>query len=207
MDDYNITLDAHNVNSDNFSQASNTQRENENAILKREKLDKLDALAETLKGLTINDAIYDESDSSNANDAKGDTASEPKIVTHTSDRKKRKFTDNSNGDSQQKLLSNRTLTIITMAMDPQIDNNIATFSQTPHTIVTHLTKEVITDAAHRSAQVLQTPRHVIRTGRGGTNPENTPHDLSPPWDNSPVLIEGIGVSPTSGHSDILQVFN
>ena len=52
-DAYNITSDTHNVTVDNFSQTPNAQRENENAILTNEKGDKLDAPAETLKGLKI----------------------------------------------------------------------------------------------------------------------------------------------------------
>ena len=66
-----------------------------------EKQDKSNAIAEPLKGLTTNDAGYYESDPVNANDAKGDPASDPKISTYTSDGKKRKFTDTSNRDLQQ----------------------------------------------------------------------------------------------------------
>ena len=101
-------MDAHNVTAYTFSQKFNTQRENANAILKSEKLDKLDELAETLKELTINDTGYYLSDSANANDAKGYPASNQKIVNHTSDGKKRKFTDTSNRILEQKLLSNQT---------------------------------------------------------------------------------------------------
>ena len=44
-----------------------------------EKLDTSDKLAETLKGLTINDSEYYVSNSATTNDAKGDPASDPKI--------------------------------------------------------------------------------------------------------------------------------
>ena len=71
-------------------------------ILKSDKLDKLDALEEMLKGLTINDADYYESNSANANDAKGNPAIDLKIATHTSDGKKRKVMYTSNGYLQQK---------------------------------------------------------------------------------------------------------
>ena len=98
---HNITSDAHNVTVDTFSQTSNTQRDSKNIILKSDKLDKLDTMVETLKGLTINNAEYYESDSANANDAKGNPASDPKIATHTSDGKKIKVTYTSNGDLQQ----------------------------------------------------------------------------------------------------------
>ena len=98
---------------DTFNYTYNTQRENENKMLTSEKRDKSDALAEKLKGLTINNTGYYESDSSNANDEKGDPASYLKIATHTSDGKKIKVTDTSKGYLQPKLLSNRNLPIIT----------------------------------------------------------------------------------------------
>ena len=46
-----------------------------------------------LNNVTINDVGYYESDSENANDP----ARNPKVATHNSDRKKRKFKDTSNG--------------------------------------------------------------------------------------------------------------
>ena len=57
----NITLDAHNVSTDNFCQTPitpNTQGDNEKMILESERLNNPDAMAETLKGLTFNDAVY-----------------------------------------------------------------------------------------------------------------------------------------------------
>ena len=101
LDAHNINVYYHNVTVDNFSQTPNAQRENENTILKSEKIDKLDVLSKTLKGLKINDAGYYESGSANANGENGDTASNPKIATHTSDRNKIKFTDTSNKVLQQ----------------------------------------------------------------------------------------------------------
>ena len=56
----------------------NTQGENKNAILTSKRLDKLDALAETLDNLTINDAGYYVSDSSNVNDGKSDPEDQSK---------------------------------------------------------------------------------------------------------------------------------
>ena len=73
----------------------NTQEENENTILTSEKLNNSGALAETLKGLTINDAGYYYSDE---NDEKGDPASNAKVATHTNVGKKRKVTETSNGN-------------------------------------------------------------------------------------------------------------
>ena len=102
------------------------------------------AQAETLKGLTINNAGYYESDK---NDAKGNTASDTKLETHTSDEKKRKVTNTSNRNLQQKLLIKRTLPIITTTIDPQIPDRVATCEWTPCAITTPTTKGVIMDAA------------------------------------------------------------
>ena len=44
-DAHNITSDAHNVTVDNFSQTSNTKRENENRILTSVRQDILDVLS------------------------------------------------------------------------------------------------------------------------------------------------------------------
>ena len=59
----NIISDAHNVTVDTFFQTPvtpNTQQENENAILTSERLNNSVILVETLKGLTINnDGYYD----------------------------------------------------------------------------------------------------------------------------------------------------
>ena len=89
----------HNFTVDIFSQTPvtpNTQGQNENIILTSEKRNNLDALAETLKVLTINNSGYYESESANTNDAKGDPTSDQKVATHPSDRKKRKVTDTRN---------------------------------------------------------------------------------------------------------------
>ena len=93
-------------------------------------------LAETLKGLKIKDAGCYESESENANDAKGDSESDPKIDTHTSDVNKRKITDTSNGDLQQKLLINRSLPIITTMLDPWIDDRVVTYGTSLHKLMT-----------------------------------------------------------------------
>ena len=118
-----------------------------------EKLDKSDDLVETLKKLKINDAGYYVSDSANTNDAKGGPASDLKKTTQTSNGKKRKITDTRNRVLQQTLLSNRTLPIINMAMDPRIDNRIENCDGNPHTLAMPTTKEVITDAACSSGRL------------------------------------------------------
>ena len=127
MDDLDVTADT-------FSQTSNTQRENSNAILTSEMIDKSDELVEKLKDLTINDAEYYISDSANVNDAKGGPTSNPKAITHNSDGKKRKVTYTSNRILQQKILSSQTFSIITTTMDPRIRSMVTTSGGTPHTL-------------------------------------------------------------------------
>ena len=111
-------------------------------------------LAETLTRLTINDAGYYEPDSSNVNCAKGNPTSDVNMDTHTTDGKNRKITDTSKGDLQQTLLSNRTYSIITTTIDPQIDNMVANYGASLHKLATPQTMEVTLDATHRSAWIL-----------------------------------------------------
>ena len=94
-----------------------------------------------------------------------------------------------------------------MTMDPSIDNRIVNCGGNLLTITVPKTKEVITDGAHSNAQVIQTPMHVSRMGRYVTTSGDIPHAVSYSQANSPVLVGGIGVYPSSGHSGILQVFN
>ena len=135
-----------------------------------EKQNDSDALAETLKGLTINHAGYYEADLENVNDAKGGIAINSKVYIHTSDRKKIKVTNTSNEYLQEKLLSNRTFLIITTTIDPQIDYRVVTSGASMVKLVTSQTTEVITDAARINALVLCTPGNEIWTGRDGTTP-------------------------------------
>ena len=112
--------DSTNITTGRFIHTSNEQRENANAVFTSENLDKSDELVATLKDLTIKDAKYYELDTSTANDAQGGPTRNPKTVTHTCN-EKRKVTDTSNGDFEQKLLSNRTLPVIVPTMNLIID--------------------------------------------------------------------------------------
>ena len=69
------------------------------------------------------------------------------------------------------------------------------------------TKEVITDTACISVQILQTPGHVSSTVSNGTNPGNCDVAVRYPQDSRPVLIRCIRVLPTIGHSGSLEVLN
>ena len=82
-------MDIKNITVDTFFRSpvtTNTQGENINAILTSERQNSSDALAETMKVLTIKNAGYYNSDE---NDAEGDPKIDPKVSTHTSDGKKR----------------------------------------------------------------------------------------------------------------------
>ena len=86
---------------------TNTQGNNENVILTIERPNISDALVEIIIGSTINNAEYNELYSAKKNDAKGHPEIDPKVATHTSNRKKREVREISNGYLQHKLLSNR----------------------------------------------------------------------------------------------------
>ena len=149
----NIIFDAQNVTMDTFCQypvTTSTQGDNVNTILTSKKLNNSDALAETLKGLTIKDAGYYNSEK---NDAEGDPASDTKVATHNSDIWKTYFTDTdtSNRNLQQKSLINQTLLIITMTINPHILDRVVTCGGITHAHTTPITKEVLMDAARSSA--------------------------------------------------------
>ena len=55
-------------------------------------------------------------------------------------------------------------------------------------------------AKRAAARILRNPGHLSRTGRDGTMPRNGDVEISSPRDNAPVLIGGIVVPPTMGHS-------
>ena len=107
--------------------------------------------------MTINDAGYYESDSVNMNDTKGDIAIDQIVATHTSDGNKRKVTDNSNIYLKQKLLSNRTLPIISATIEPHIDDRVATSGASTTNLTTPNTTKVIIDIAGSNTQALRTP--------------------------------------------------
>ena len=90
-----LIADAKKFTADTFSHASNTKRENGNAIFTSENIDKSDELVDTVKKLTINNSGYYESNTVTANGAQGD------LTPHTS-----------NINVQQKLLSYQTIPIL-----------------------------------------------------------------------------------------------
>ena len=94
-------MDATNLTADTFSHASNTQRENENAIFTSENQDKSDDLSDVLKYFTINEVKYSVSNSATASDAQGNFTHDPKTGTNTINWKE-KVTNTRNGKLEQK---------------------------------------------------------------------------------------------------------
>ena len=104
-------------------------------------------------------------------------------------------------------MSDQTLLIITTTIGPWIENRVATSGVSPLKLKTPQTREATTDAAHKNARSIQTPRHVIRTGTDVTDPGNCDISVRYIQGNYPVLIGCIGVPPIRGHSGSLDVLN
>ena len=80
-------MDDNNVTANTFSNISNTQIDNANAIFTSEKLDKLENLTDTLKDFRINDSECYLSKSAASRDTQDNLTRNPKTVTYTSNRK------------------------------------------------------------------------------------------------------------------------
>ena len=164
----------------------------------------MDELIDTLKDLKINNAGYYSSNSATVNDAKGNPTSNPKTVTHTSDRKGN-FTDTSNGILQQKIPSNRALHVVVPRMDHRIDDRIAMIGIYSQTLSKPRTKKFVADVACGGAWVNRNPRHLIRTGRDGSTSGVTGMAVRSKPAPSPVLIGSPTIYPACGVSGSLQV--
>ena len=134
-------LDSHNITADNFSHASNTQRDNANTILTSEKLDKLYNLEETLKYLTINYDEYYISNSANINDANAILQAIPKQLLTLVKNRERLQTPAT--ELLKYLLRNRTFSVVLQTMNPRIDYRIVMIGGASHMISTPATEEVI----------------------------------------------------------------
>ena len=84
---------------------------------------------------------------------------------------------------------------------------IATFGPSTIMLATPHRTEFIRDTSCSSAWVFRNPRHVRRTDRDGTSPGKCDFAVWSPGDNRKVLIGGIKVSSTMGHSGILEFLN
>ena len=116
--------------------------------------------------MTINDAKYYESNTETTSDAQGNLTRNLETVIHTS-----------NGSFEQKLLSYRTIPILSLSMNPGIDKDIATNILGPKILLMPETKKVVVDVASGRAGTNRTPRQVIRTGVDGRTPGEICNDF------------------------------
>ena len=98
----------------------------------------MDELVDAVKNLKINDAVYYESNTSTASDAQCDITRNPEIVTYNN-KGNETVTYTSDGNFEQKLLSNRTIPVVFPTMNPRIDQRIAPIVLAPKTLWTPAT--------------------------------------------------------------------
>ena len=169
---------------------------NANGIFKSEKVDKSDELVDAVNNFTIKDTKYYESNTATGSDTQGDLTLNPEIVTHTS-----------NNNVEQKVLSNRTILVLTLTMNPVIDLEIALVVLVPQTLLTPATKEVVADVVSGGAWKNRTPRQVSRNGVDGSTPGYIRDDVSIIEHTYPFLIEVTGTFPPCGLNMNQQVAN
>ena len=79
-------------------------------------------------------------------DAQGDLTRNMETVTNTRNCNET-FTHTSNGDFEQKLLSNWTIPVVVPKINPRIDQRIAPIVLLPQMLLTPETNEVVAEAA------------------------------------------------------------
>ena len=191
---------------DIFSNTSNTQIENENAIFTSEKIDKSDELVEAVEDLTIDNAKYYESNTATASESQGYTTHNPETVTHTSNRNKT-VNQTSNRNHEPELLIKQTIPVIVLLMNPRTDKSNVSIVVVSHMVLTHTTKEVVTDTASGGAWVSRTPRKFRMTGVGRSTPCDILNAVRVNHDPYAVLIVIVSTSPQCGLNGSLQVSN
>ena len=92
--------------------------------------------------MTINNSKYYASNSANASDAQNNLTHNTETVTHTSNRKE-KITHTRNGNFEQKIFRNRTLSVVVLTMNPGIENRIAPIGGAYQILLTPVTKEFV----------------------------------------------------------------
>ena len=100
--------------------------------------------------MTIKDSEYSESYTDTASDAQGDLTHNLETVTHTSNGNET-VTHTNNGDFEKNLLSDRTIPVIVLTMNPGIEQIIAPIVVTPQALLVPAMKEVVADAASGGA--------------------------------------------------------
>ena len=109
----------------------------------------------------------------------------------------------SNGNCEQKLLSNRTLPVVVLTINPRIDDIIAPLGGASQALLIPATKEVVTDVASGGVWVNRSPQQVIQMVVYGSTPGDICNSISVEHAPSPVLIGSVTSSPPCGLSGIL----
>ena len=150
---------------------------------------------------TINDSAYYNSEE---DDSESDPNINPKVPTHTSDRKKIKVIDidTTNGSSPHKSLINRlipdNIPFIIPTIDPMTADGAATIGGNLHAHRTILSKEIATDVAQSAARIFKNPLVVNWKATDGNIPRDKKTVGTPPILTTPVWIgAGPSFSPTS----------
>ena len=108
-------------------------------------------------------------------------------VNHTNNRNER-VTHTSNGNFEQKLLSNRTIPVFPPVMNPGVDQGIAPVVLAPQMLLTPATNEVVADAVSGGAQKNMAPQKVSKTSVAGSTPYNIRDNVNVFEPPSSVLI-------------------
>ena len=166
-------------------------------IFKSEKLDQSDEMVDTGKNLKINDSKYYESNTATASDTHCDITLNPEKVTHTSNNNEA-VTHTSNIKFEQKLLSNRTIPFLPLAMNLRIGQGIEPILLVPQMILMPEMKEVVVSTASGSSWVNRNPRQVIWKGVDESTPRKTFRAVSLVEPPTPFLIGIVATYPPYG---------
>ena len=181
-------------------------REVATAIFISEKLDKLNELVDAVNNLTINNTKYFESNTATASDAQSDLTHNPETATCTSNCNETVH-HTSNGNFEQTILSNQTIPVVFLTMNPSIDQSIDPIVIAPQTLLMTTMKEVVSDAALGDAWVNKAMWQISWTGVNGSTPGNILNAFNIKHDLSPILIEMVSIYPPCGLDVSLRVAN
>ena len=98
---------------------------------------------------------------------------------------------------EQKLLSNWTIPVVVLTINPSIDQRIAPIVLAPQTLLTTATNEVVADVALGGTLVNRNPQQVSWIGFNTITSGNIRNAVSVKNDPSPVLIGIVATFPIS----------
>ena len=159
-DEEEAITDANNDTADTCRHASNSHRENSNAVFTSGKIEKSNNLVNAVNNMAINDVGY-ELNIATVSNAQVHLTSDPDTVTHTSNR-----------ILDQKVLICRTIGEVSV-LPPPTNPRVSAIELVPQTLLTPEVQEIFTDAEVGSAWTNRTPRRISRTRVDGSIPIST----------------------------------